>query len=241
LIRGVLFDYGDTLIRKRDAGTILREILADLRCEVDSRKLSRGFGAFAERWDRRYKDFPRGRRWTEEIRVDCDRASLRAIGFKKNLDTLAREVTRRWYSYERRVLFRDVKPTLRVLKRMELRLGIVSQNPMTGRRLRREVRALGIAEYFRIIMTSEDTKYDKPDPRLFEEASKRIRLEPAELCFVGNSYANDVLGARSAGIAPVLLDRERREESRDCLVITSLLSLPSLLRGGEVSDWILDR
>ena len=164
--------------------------------------------------------------------VDCDRASLRALGFKENVDTLAREVTRRWLPYEERALFKDVRPTLRALKKMGLRLGIVSQNPVTGRRLRREVGAQGIAEYFRIIMTSEDTKYDKPDPRLFEEASRRIRLEPAELCFVGNSYANDVLGARGAGIAPVLLDRERREESRDCLVIASLLSLPSMLKDG---------
>lgn len=225
-----MFDYGDTLIRKRNAEAVLGEILADLGYPIDSAKVPKGLSAFSQRWKKRYEDLPRGTRWTEKIRIDCDRASLRALGFKDNLDTLAREVARRWSSYERLGLYEDVKPTLRILEKMGLAMGVVSQSPATGEGLGREIRAYGIAGFFRIVLTSEDTKYDKPDPRLFEEASRMIRFEPSELCYVGNSYDNDVVGARSAGITPVLVDREGKQKSRDCLVIANLLDLPSMLK-----------
>ncbi len=41
----------------------------------------------------------------------------------------------------------------------------------------------------------------------------------------------DVLGARAAGITPVLLDREQRQDKRtlDCLVVSDLYGLLDLL------------
>ena len=53
---------------------------------------------------------------------------------------------------------------------------------------------------------------------------------------VGDSWRADVQGARSAGMAGVLLDRgdlhgDRRSEGVDAPVITSLLELPALLAG----------
>jgi putative hydrolase of the HAD superfamily len=48
---------------------------------------------------------------------------------------------------------------------------------------------------------------------------------------IGDSYINDVLGARAVGITPVLLDRERKlsPDDVDCALVHSLSELLDLL------------
>jgi FMN phosphatase YigB (HAD superfamily) len=59
-----------------------------------------------------------------------------------------------------------------------------------------------------VVVTSAEVGAVKPDPRLFEIALERLGV-PARLALhVGDSYADDVVGARAAGIEPVLLARE---------------------------------
>ncbi len=230
MIRGILFDYGNTLVRVRDGAIVLKEVLADLGHEIDAGDALKGMEAFRQHWDERYAGLPRGERWTEKIRLDCDRAILQAIGLGRDLDGLAREVAQRWDLCERRGLYEDVKPTLEILDKMGLKLGVLSQNPMTGHQLNEDLKTRLIATFFSIVLTSEDAGYDKPDPRFFEIGCKMIKLKNTELWYVGNRYHEDVVGARNAGITPVLVERGRRHRTRDCLAVTGLLSLPPLLK-----------
>jgi len=230
LIRGILFDYGNTLVRVRDGATVLKEVLADLGHEIDAGDALKGMEAFTQHWHKHYSGLPRGERWTEKIRLDCDKAILQAIGLGRDQDALAREVAQRWDLCERQGPYEDVKPTLEILEKMGLKLGVLSQNPMTGRQLNDDLKTRLIATFFSVVLTSEDAGYDKPDPRFFEIGCKMIKLKNTELWYVGNRYHEDVVGARNAGITPVLVERGRRHRTRDCLAVTGLLSLPSLLK-----------
>jgi len=230
LIRGILFDYGNTLVRVRDGATVLKEVLADLGHEIDAGDALKGMEAFTQHWHKHYSGLPRGERWTEKIRLDCDKAILQAIGLGRDQDALAREVAQRWDLCERQGPYEDVKPTLEILEKMGLKLGVLSQNPMTGRQLNDDLKTRFIATFFSVVLTSEDAGYDKPDPRFFEIGCKMIKLKNTELWYVGNRYHEDVVGARNAGITPVLVERGRRHRPRDCLAVTGLLSLPSLLK-----------
>ena len=230
MIRGILFDYGNTLVRVRDGVTVLREILAVLGHEIDDGDASKGMEAFGQRWHDCYAGFPRGKRWTEEIRIDCYKAALQAIGCRRDLDTLSGEIGQRWASHERQGPYEDVKPTLRILDKMGLKLGVLSQNRMTGSQLKEDLETRLIAGYFSAVLTSEDIGYDKPDPRFFEIGSDMMRLKNSELWYVGNRYHEDVVGARNAGITPVLVERGRRHRSRDCLAVAGLLALPPMLK-----------
>ena len=230
MIRGILFDYGNTLVRIRDGATVLKEVLAELGHEIDVDDALKGMEAFRQHWDERYAGLPRGKRWTEKIRLDCDKAILQAIGLSRDQDALAREVAQRWDLLERRGPYEDV-PTLEILDKMGLKLGVLSQNSMTGRQLNEDLKTRLIARYFSVVLTSEDAGYDKPDPRFFEIGCKMIKLKTTELWYVGNRYHEYVVGARNAGITPVLVERGRRHRTRDCLTVTGLLSLPSLLKG----------
>ena len=230
MIRGILFDYGNTLVRVKDGATVLKEVLADLGHEIDAGDALKGMEAFTQHWHKHYSGLPRGERWTEKIRLDCDKAILQAIGLGRDQDALAREVAQRWDLCERQGPYEDVKPTLEILEKMGLKLGVLSQNPMTGRQLNEDLKTRLIATFFSVVLTSEDAGYDKPDPRFFEIGCKMIKLKNTELWYVGNRYHEDVVGARNAGITPVLVERGRRHRPRDCLAVTGLLSLPSLLK-----------
>ena len=230
MIRGILFDYGNTLVRVRDGATVLKEVLADLGHEIDAGDALKGMEAFTQHWHKHYSGLPRGERWTEKIRLDCDKAILQAIGLGRDQDALAREVAQRWDLCERQGPYEDVKPTLEILEKMGLKLGVLSQNPMTGRQLNEDLKTRLIATFFSVVLTSEDAGYDKPDPRFFEIGCKMIKLKNTELWYVGNRYHEDVVGARNAGITPVLVERGRRHRPRDCLAVKGLLSLPSLLK-----------
>jgi putative hydrolase of the HAD superfamily len=70
----------------------------------------------------------------------------------------------------------------------------------------------------------------KPDRRLFEAALELAGVSAAEALHVGDSYEEDVVGARAAGIEPVLLRRrlpgsEPESQIRDVRVITTLSNL----------------
>ena len=68
------------------------------------------------------------------------------------------------------------------------------------------MRLLGIDDYFDLCVDSLRVGYAKPDPRIFSEAVGRLEVEPAEAVYVGDSYAQDVAGARDAGLRGVLYD-----------------------------------
>ncbi len=229
-IRGILFDYGNTLAQIRDGATVLKEALEELGYSIDDRTATKGMEAIKERWHSRYASLPRGSRWTEEIRLDCYEMALDTVGFGEDLEAAAREVDQGWATLERAGIYDDVKPTLEILHTMGIGLGIVSQTKMTGCQLKEEIESYQIARYFSVILTSEDSGYDKPDPRFFQTGSRMIGMKDTELWYVGNRYHEDVLGARNAGITPVLIERRPRHKSRDCISVTSLLSLPSLLK-----------
>ena len=230
-ICGILFDYGNTLVRVRDGSTVLQESLADVGHVIDSSVASMGMEALKEHWHKHYASLPRGQRWTEDIRLDCYETAFSAISLGGDLAAIARGVDHRWASHEKEGLYDDVKPTLEILDEMKLSLGILSQTKMTGSQLREELKSFLISRYFPVVLTSEDLGYDKPDPRFFHEGSRLIGLKNEQLWYVGNRYHEDVVGARNAGITPVLIERRPRHKSRDCVSVPDLLSLASMLKG----------
>ena len=69
----------------------------------------------------------------------------------------------------------------------------------------------------------------KPHEELFRKALEIGGLNAGEVIHVGDSAVSDGKGARQAGIFPVLLDRERKEERTDYLTVSSLTEVLGLL------------
>lgn len=129
-------------------------------------------------------------------------------------------------------LWRRVEPdtpeTLDRLRARGFRLGVVSN---ADGRVRTLLQELGLASRFEVIVDSHDVGVEKPDPRIFEIALAAMRATPAHAVYVGDFPQVDVVGARRAGIRPILLDPLGIAGHVDCPVIARLSELPSLLGG----------
>lgn len=70
-----------------------------------------------------------------------------------------------------------------------------------------ELRQTGLAAFFPTIVISSLHGYRKPDVRIFRSALDRLRLQPSEAVYVGDSWMRDVVGASDAGIHPIWIRR----------------------------------
>jgi len=119
-------------------------------------------------------------------------------------------------------LFEDSLPTLDGLRDRGIRLGIVSNWSPT---LPRVLEGLGIARKVEAVLVSAIEGLEKPDPEIFRRALARIGASSSEAVHVGDDPRNDVEGARAAGIAGVLLDREGERPVAGAPCIRSLREL----------------
>ena len=71
------------------------------------------------------------------------------------------------------------------------------------------LRALGIADLFRAIVTAEDYRRGKPSPDPFLEAALRLDVPP-ERCLVFEDTATGIAAATAAGMQSVLVPPPRR-------------------------------
>jgi putative hydrolase of the HAD superfamily len=94
---------------------------------------------------------------------------------------------------------------------------------------------LGLRSHFSAVFDSQLVGYEKPDPRIFEKALEVCGADPARTLHVGDLYAADVVGARKAGVHPLLLDPFDDWVDVDCPRLPDLASLGErLLIGAEV-------
>ncbi|WP_139991108.1 HAD family hydrolase [Paenibacillus paridis] len=65
------------------------------------------------------------------------------------------------------------------------------------------------------VITSEDVKSYKPNPELFQEALRRLNLDPSEVIHIGDSLLSDVRGAQNVGIRAIWLNRFNKTKPED--------------------------
>ncbi|HIH09758.1 MAG TPA: TIGR02253 family HAD-type hydrolase [Candidatus Diapherotrites archaeon] len=95
-----------------------------------------------------------------------------------------------------------VRSTLIALKKKGLRLAIVSDAPKLKAWMR--LTEMGIADFFDVVVTLDDTGKAKPHAMPFKAAVKELSCAPAEILFVGDNPARDIKGAKDAGMKTAL-------------------------------------
>jgi HAD superfamily hydrolase (TIGR01509 family) len=108
-----------------------------------------------------------------------------------------------------------------------LRMAVVSNSDGT---VEAGMRALGLRDFFDVVIDSAVVGHEKPDPKIFQFALQEMRVDASRAIYVGDLYSVDVVGARAAGIHPVLLDPHGDWGEIDCLTVGSLTELASMFR-----------
>jgi putative hydrolase of the HAD superfamily len=120
----------------------------------------------------------------------------------------------------------EVPATLNRLRSMGFTLVVISN---ANGRLRHLFRRIGLADSVDALVDSHEEGVEKPDPRLFHIALQRVNGDAQSAVYIGDLYHVDVIGARRAGIQPVLLDVEGLYRDVDCPTVGAFRDFPALL------------
>ncbi len=120
----------------------------------------------------------------------------------------------------------DVYPTLKALHDMGMTLVVLSNSNGT---LRESFERFGLLNKVDYLFDSHEIGFEKPDPAYFHHALKQSGRTAETTIHIGDFYHIDVVGARSAGIRPILLDAVNLYEGYDCERIRTLSELAKVL------------
>lgn len=136
------------------------------------------------------------------------------------------------------VPFPDTETLLQCLRQRGYRLGLITNGP--GFRQRKKLELLGLSRSFDEILISGEFGVQKPDPSIFLEMARRMKLAPPSMAFVGDSLETDIAGANSVGMVSVWVQtspwRIAGEEYRPAYRINDIFELPQLLWGNGEED-----
>ncbi|MDP8959306.1 MAG: HAD family hydrolase [Actinomycetota bacterium] len=226
----VFFDYGDTLAYWAVSGAALwREVLNDLeQVDVPLEEIQ----AARMRVDDELRDQIYAYHGSlERYRDEQGRRTLRHLGFsREHTGWLVPQVIRGLEERRRHAvhLFPEVREVLRTLSERGYRLAMIS-NALED--LLHALDDLELRVLFQSVTYSQEVGSEKPDPKIFRLALQRMDCLPGQAAHVGNDYGADVVGARSVGIFPVLIDRHDYHPEVDCLRIRDLRELLPHLPG----------
>lgn len=100
------------------------------------------------------------------------------------------------------------------LKRRGYRLALVSNMMLPGRLLEAKLGEAQIREYWDAVVISSDVGYIKPHPEIFHRALALCQLRADEVVFVGDTYQQDILGAKRAGLKTVWLNSRNEPQEQ---------------------------
>jgi len=124
-------------------------------------------------------------------------------------------------------LFEDVKPVLDVLCENYKLVSVTNGNASAVK--------TGIDHWFDFSLNSETVGKLKSEPDIYEEIRKLMNIEARQMAHIGDDPVHDVLGAKSAGVFSIWLNRKKKpwllESCQPDAVIENLHELPEVLNG----------
>lgn len=93
------------------------------------------------------------------------------------------------------------KSTLIALREKGFKLAILSDAPRLEAYLR--LCAVGLDDFFDIILTKDDVKVTKPHKKGFMAIAKKLKVKPEECLMVGDNLSRDMGGAKSLGMKTI--------------------------------------
>jgi putative hydrolase of the HAD superfamily len=113
----------------------------------------------------------------------------------------------------------EVPAVLDALRERGHRLAVVSNWDVS---LHDVLERTGLAPRFDAVVVSAEIGAAKPDPEPFRRALAALGAEPGDALHAGDRMAEDVEGARAAGVMPVLVDRSGEAQADGVAVIPTL-------------------
>jgi putative hydrolase of the HAD superfamily len=222
--RAISFDAGETLVRPYPSfARIFRRTCAEGGLHLTPAQVGHIEDEAAQRlidYQRRGVQFSTSSESSREFWIGLYREHLANLGVDGALiETLPERIYAGFTSAASYRMFADARPALHAARRRGLKVGVLSNWEPWLVRLLAELKIDHLLDF---VVVSGICGYEKPDPRIYQEALAAAGVDPDALVHVGDSPHADVSGARRAGITPVLIDRRDRHPEIDAVRVRSL-------------------
>jgi putative hydrolase of the HAD superfamily len=217
----VLFDAGGTLLSLDFA--FMARTAAEAGVQLEPRAIARAEAEARRDVDRQAsggvalrRDRERLSAYFERLLVAAGASARRAAGIARSLEAHHEEELL-W-----RVPIEGARPTLAGLRASGLRVGVVSNS---DGRVEDGLRRAGLRDLVELVVDSHVEGVEKPAPDIFRRALVRLGVEARRTIYVGDIFSVDAVGARQAGLAPLILDETGDYAGHDCPTVPNLASL----------------
>jgi len=210
-VRTVFFDFGGTLAEQiLDPLDVWLELADALRLTKSREDLERALEA-ANAWFQTAVFEYYGR--SAELWMEYDRRVLSALAVEDPARWTASAIQARFRNARWNRAYPEAQPVLEGLRDRGYALHVISN---ATDEIRDRIQNVGLEGYFESITCSQEAGANKPAPAPFLLALAKAGCVPGGAIHVGNTYEDDVLGARGVGIAPVLIDRDGVRPEAGC-------------------------
>lgn len=113
----------------------------------------------------------------------------KAVMFQRDYEAYQKEIT----------LFPNIVSVFNFCLKKKIQMGIITNGPLNHQK--RKIEQLGISNWIpnKNIIISSEVNIAKPDVQIFHLAETKVQLVKESIYYVGDSFQNDVIGAKNAG------------------------------------------
>lgn len=233
MIKAVVFDVDDTLY---DLSTPFKEACRTVFPEDTGLDLEGAFLASRRYSDSVYASSLSGKISMEEMYIYRFENAFRDYG--KKIDAQTALFFQAVYEQKQQ----EIKMTEAMKKLLEnlsgkMKLGIVTNGPTQHQW--DKVNALGVEQWIpkEHILISGEIGIAKPDTGIFAAELGRLDLQKEDVCYVGDSFENDIAGAKGAGWKAVWYNHRGHEVTGDVMpdyIVRTEKELIVLLENGNL-------
>jgi HAD superfamily hydrolase (TIGR01509 family) len=168
-------------------------------------------------WDEARREFAsaRGKDWTEADRVavmgansrQWSRTMRRRLGIDDDEERIERAIVDAVVDRYRREGAPRIAGAVEAVRRIAARWPSAVASSAHPEVIEAALETTGLADVFRVVVSSDEVPHGKPEPDVYLEAARRLAVAPGRCLVVEDSY-NGVLAARAAGMTVVLVPNE---------------------------------
>ena len=218
--KAVLFDVDGTLFDRNAAQKmVLEQIVKRLPHIFGDCEMGSIIEAFMESDRIATEDFESGAP-SEGLREARSRQFLRLLDIREDCADIITDIYVRDYPKVNASMAGAVPLVKELSKRFEV--GVVSNGLPDVQYQKLET--MGLRDLLSCIVLSEEIGIRKPDPRIFYRAANLLRRQPPDCLYIGDSYKNDIVGAKAAGMLACWLNNDPSQDTDNNLKVDFVVS-----------------